>query len=93
MQRPIPTICEAENSSRYSARSPISSVARRMFAKAVELDPRYVHAYDGIGVLRLLLKSQYGVRTPAEKISGKHGQGAWRSIPILRKHTRRTALP
>ncbi|WP_419697127.1 adenylate/guanylate cyclase domain-containing protein [Mesorhizobium muleiense] len=44
------------------------TLARRMFARAVELDPRYARAYAGIADCDSRLYSKHGVRMPVDEI-------------------------
>jgi adenylate cyclase len=44
------------------------TLARRMFARAVELDPRYARAYAGMADCDSRLRSKYGVLTPIDEI-------------------------
>ena len=41
-------------------------LGRRMFAKAVELDPLYARAYAGMAICDSLLKSSFGIKTAVE---------------------------
>jgi adenylate cyclase len=43
-------------------------MARRNFARAIELDPNYARAYAGIAVCDSRLRSHYGVEIPVEEI-------------------------
>jgi adenylate cyclase len=44
------------------------TLARRMFARAVELDPRYARAYAGMADCDSRLYSKHGIRMPADEI-------------------------
>ncbi len=43
-------------------------MAKRSFARAIELDPRYARAYAGLAVCDSRLKSSYGVDIPVDEI-------------------------
>ena len=64
-------------------------VARRMFARAVELDPRFARAYAGMANCDSRLNSKHGFATSAEEILGTTGKALALDPDLAEAHAAR----